>query len=75
MSKVILAEYDEKHMTLRLPEPLAGVKDRTKLRVVVESSPEDEDRHWRHLRGILSKDAGVSLARALNEAGFGPIDE
>ncbi len=75
MSKVLTAEYDEKHLTLKLPEPLVGVKDRAKLRVVVESSPEDGDRPWKHLRGILSKDAGVSLARALNDAGFGPIDE
>ena len=75
MSKVLTAEYDEKHRSLRLLEPLTGVKDRAKLRVFVEPSLEAEERPWTHLRGILSREAGDSLARALNEAGFGPIDE
>jgi hypothetical protein len=31
MSKVILAEYDAKAQTLKLPEPLPGVKDRERV--------------------------------------------
>ncbi len=75
MSKVLTAEYDEKHRALKLAEPLAGVKDRATLRVIVESSAEPGKRPWAHLRGVLSKDVGDSFVRALNEAGFGPIDE
>lgn len=75
MTKILTAVYDEKHLTLKLPERLAGVEDHAMLRIVLEPFPEGEDRTWKHLRGILSKDAGASLARALNDAGFGPIDE
>ena len=75
MSKVITAEYDEKHHSLKLDAPLAGVQDRAKLRVIVEDSHEPGKRPWTHLRGVLSKEGGDSLARAIKEAGFGLSDE
>ena len=75
MSKVLTAEYDEKHQSLRLPEPLAGVKDRAKLRVIVEATPEPVERPWMRLRGILSPEEGEDFARAIEEAGFGPINK
>jgi hypothetical protein len=80
MSKTIIAEvgaeYDPEHNTLKLDEPLTGIKGRVRLRIETESeAPAEPERPWMELRGCLSQEAGRSLARALNEAGFGPIDE
>ncbi len=69
MSKVILAEYDAEHRTLKLAEPLAGVKDREKLRVAIEgAAPEDGERPWMKCAGMLSPEAGRQLAQAVREA-------
>ena len=80
MSKTIIAEvgaeYDPEHNTLKLDKPLEGVKGRVRLTVKTEGKPADEPgRPWMKYRGCLSEEAGRSLARALNEAGFGPIEE
>ena len=48
MTKILTAEYDEKHLTLKLPEPLVGVEDHSMLRIVLEPTP-GGDRPWKHL--------------------------
>ena len=71
MSKVLIAEYDATENTLRLAEPLTGVKDHEKVRLSIEAPRADESRAWLKLRGSLSPEAGDSLARAIEEM-FGP---
>lgn len=75
MSRVILAEYDAKHQTLKLPEPLAGVKDHEKVKVAIEKESAEEavERPWMKYEGILSPEAGEDLSRAIEEM-FGPIN-
>ena len=68
MSKVILVEYDAEHRTLKLGEPLAGVKDHEKLRVAIEGASEDGERPWMKCAGMLSPEAGRQLAQAVREA-------
>jgi hypothetical protein len=51
MTKVVIAEYDAQENALRLAEPLAGIGDRP----------------WLSMRGILSAEAGASLAAAIDE--------
>ena len=67
MSKVVIAEYDAKEKALRLEEPLAGVSDHERVRVSIEERPAGEIRPWLSLRGVLSAEAGDSLARAIDE--------
>jgi len=65
MTKVVKAEYDAEHQTLRLLEPLEGFKDHAKVTAVVNA--EDLDRPRKSLRGVLSKEAGEELARVIDE--------
>ena len=75
MSKVILAEYDAEHQSLKLPEPLPGVKDHERVRVAIEKEPAEEavEQPWMKYEGILSPEAGEDLSRAIEEM-FGPIN-
>jgi hypothetical protein len=71
MSKVLTADYDAGENVLRLAEPLEGVKDHATLTVTIET-PQAPD-SLMSLSGSLSKEAGESLARAVNEL-FPPWD-
>jgi glutamate synthase domain-containing protein 2 len=75
MSKTILAEYDAEHKTLKLEEPLEGIKDHEKLKVAVEEVEAEGlvERPWMKLEGSLSPEAGESLSRAIDEL-YGPIN-
>ena len=66
MGRIVKAEYDAEQQTLRLLEPLEGFADRAQVTAVVEKADEPE-RPWKSLRGILSKEAGDDLARAIDE--------
>jgi hypothetical protein len=66
MSRVLIAEYDKEARTLRLAEPLAGFDDHASVRIVVEESTPPLA-PWAHLKGSLSKEAGDSLAEAIDE--------
>jgi hypothetical protein len=68
MVKVVTAEYDAAQNTLRLVEPLDGVRDHQQVQVQVIATPvEEAEPAWIALRGSLSKEAGDDLARALDE--------
>jgi hypothetical protein len=83
MAKVFTAEYDAEHNTLRLAEPLDGVRDHEKVQVqvipnVAEKAEAADDAEpsqpgWIKLRGSLSKEAADDFARVLNEL-FPPWD-
>lgn len=69
MSKVILAEYDAESQTLKLPEPLAGVKDHEKVRVAIEGELLGEtEQPWMALAGTLPEQAAEEWLRTLREA-------
>lgn len=68
MSKLILAEYDAEHQTLKLPEPLAGVKDHERVRVAIEESAGPLERPWMTLRGCLPHETAEEIRRALAAA-------
>jgi hypothetical protein len=67
MTKVVTAEYDAAHNTLRLVEPLDGVRDHEKVQVQVIAPDTAAQPPWMALRGSLSKEAGDELAQALDE--------
>lgn len=67
MTKVLIAEYDAKENALRLAEPLAGIKDRERVRVSIDEPQPNGERPWLALRGILTLEAGNSLAAAIEE--------
>jgi hypothetical protein len=66
MGKVVKAEYDAEHQTLRLLEPIEGFDDHERVSVVVDKAI-DTQRPWLPLKGSLSKEAGDSLAAAIEE--------
>jgi len=65
MTRVVNAEYDAQHQTLRLLEPLEGFEDGAQVTAVI--NPKVPRRPWLALQGILSKEAGDDLARAIEE--------
>ena len=67
MTKVVIAEYDAQENALRLAEPLAAIKDHERVRVAIDEPAGDRDRPWLAMRGILSDEAGRSLAAAIDE--------
>jgi hypothetical protein len=67
MAKVVIAEYDAKENALRLVEPLAGIKDHDRVSVAINEPATEGDRPWLAMRGILSAEAGTSLAAAIDE--------
>ena len=64
---VIEAEYDAETQTLRLLEPLEGIEDHARVTAVVTPVNANGKGPWSELRGILSKEAGEELARAVEE--------
>lgn len=60
-------EYDAETQTLRLLEPLVGVEDHARVKAVMTPVDANEKGPWSELRGILSKEAGEELARAVEE--------
>lgn len=66
MSKVVKAEYDAATNTLRLAEPVEGLRDRDEVSVTIFRTPAG-DPEWMKLRGSLSKEDGEDLARAIND--------
>jgi hypothetical protein len=67
MAKVVIAEYDAEENALRLQEPLSGVKHHERIRVSIDEPHRNGDRPWLELRGILSPEAGDSLAAVIDE--------
>lgn len=69
MAKVLTAEYDAEHNTLRLMEPLEGVKDHETVNVIVSPAAPaaDPERPWLAFENKLSKEAGEDLARTIDE--------
>jgi hypothetical protein len=70
MSKLVTADYDPETKTLTLREPLEGVRFGGEVRVEVPPAPRSADYAERlaRLRGSLSKEAGDSFAKAIEEA-------
>jgi hypothetical protein len=67
--RTIEAEYISDEKVLRLAEPLAGVRNHEKVRVIIDDSRPPEPDDW----PTLSEEAGRELARAVREA-FGRDD-
>ncbi len=67
MTNVVIAEYHARENALRLVELLAGIKDHDKIRVAIDEPRANGDRPWLALRGVLSLEAGDSLAAAIDE--------
>jgi hypothetical protein len=67
MTKVVIAEYDAIENALRLAEPLAGIKHHQRIRVVIDETTGEGNRPWLAMRGVLSVEAGASLAAAIDE--------
>ena len=69
MGKLITAEYDAATNTLRLVEPVEGLQDRQRVRVTIfkPPTPDGSEPSWKRFDGILSKEAGDDLARAIDE--------
>lgn len=70
MSKVVKAEYDAAQNTLRLVEPLDGVRDHQTVDVQVFAGGDDSGKvesSSMALKGILSEEAGEELSRLVNE--------
>jgi hypothetical protein len=65
MGKVVKAEYHAETQMLRLLEPLDGFQDHEQ--VTADVNKVAPERPWKSLRGILSKEAGDDLARAIDE--------
>lgn len=68
MARVVTAEYDAAQNTLRLVEPLEGVRDHEKVQVqVIATEREEPEPAWIALRGSLPREAGEELSRLVNE--------
>ena len=77
MTKVVKAKYDAREKTLRLVEPLEGVRDHETVDVQVtarvDEPTEEPKRGSMALAGIISDEDGEELSRAVNEM-FPPWD-
>jgi hypothetical protein len=74
MSRAIVAEYDATENTLRLVEPLKGVSDHAKVRVLVETAGDDArrpviDDALRRLFALEAPTADIEQMLAEIEAG------
>jgi hypothetical protein len=69
MGRTIEAEYLAEEKVLKLAEPLAGLRDHEKVRVIIDDRRAPECSDW----PALSEEAGRELARAVREA-FGRDD-
>ncbi len=72
----VTAEYDAEQKTLRLVEPLDGVRDHetVQVQVITNGGSATPEPAWMRLRGSLSKEAGDELAQAIDEM-FPPWNE
>jgi hypothetical protein len=66
MGTVIRAKFDAEHQTLRLLEPVEGFANDEEVSVIIDKQI-DPMRPWVALKGSLSKEAGDSLAAAIQE--------
>jgi len=66
MGRIVKAEYDAKHQSLRLLEPIDGFADQEQVDVIVDKQI-DPERPWMALAGCLSGQDGESFARAIEE--------
>lgn len=66
MGRIVRAEFDAEHQTLRLLEPIDGFADHEQVDVIVDKKI-DPDRPWMALAGVLSGEDGESFARAIEE--------
>lgn len=66
-SRIVPVEYDAAEKVLRLAEPLAGVEDHAKFQATLDPADDTAERPWLALSGSLSKEAGESLAHAVDE--------
>ncbi|MEK6373259.1 MAG: hypothetical protein AABO58_11245 [Acidobacteriota bacterium] len=66
MGKVVKAEYDAEHQTLRLLEPIEGFDDHEKVSVIVEKVV--AERPWMALADTLVGEDGERFERAIEEA-------
>jgi len=66
MTKIVKAEYDAEHRTLRLLEPLDGYENGEQVTAVVNKA--DPQRPWLALQGVLHGEDGEAFARAIEEA-------
>jgi len=73
MSRAVVAEYDAAENTLRLVEPLKGVSDRAKVRVLVETAGDARrplvDDALRRLFALEAPTADIEQMLAEIEAG------
>jgi hypothetical protein len=70
MSKLVKAEYDAAQNTLRLVEPLHGIRDHEQVEVQVTATggkTGNSESSSMALKGILSEEAGQELSRLVNE--------
>jgi hypothetical protein len=63
MGKVVQAEYDAEHQTLRLLEPIEGFDDHEKMSVMVDKV--STKRPWMALADTLVGDDGERFERAI----------
>ena len=75
MSKIIDATYDAKEKAFRVEDDQEWVTDGARVQLLA-LLPEENDskRPWPEFRGYLSKEAGDSLAAAIDEM-FPPWDK
>jgi hypothetical protein len=66
MGTVIRAKFDAEHQTLRLLEPIEGIANHEEVSVIIDKEI-DPERPWTALKGSLSKEAGDSLAAAIDK--------
>lgn len=66
MTKLVKAEYDAATNTLRLAEPVEGLRDHDEVNVTIFKTSTG-DPEWMRFRGSLSKEDGEDFARAINE--------
>ncbi len=63
MAKMIEVEYLAEQNVLKLPEPLAGVRDHAKLAIEIKELSPQNGRPWLALAGSLDLESGRELAR------------
>lgn len=66
MGKIVKAEFDVEHQTLRLLEPVEGFADREQVDVMIDKMI-DPKRPWMALTNTLSGEDGEAFARAIDE--------
>lgn len=66
MGKLVKASYDAEHNTLRLVEPLEGVREGEEVNVLV-TRQYDPERPWLAFSGAMSNDDADDLQHAIDE--------